>query len=134
MAKAGRKMRSKRLPEIPENWQSFLLSLLFHMLLPLLPLLIESWIRGTLGNHAITIVAAIYAMSISVSSKSRIFFGLYIFIGFMFSFAYGVTLVNEHALSNLAQYAFISITFVFLTHAGERWNAHVIDGEPYWNF
>lgn len=123
-----------RIPSMPDNWQNFLLSIMFHMFLPLLPLIIELWITNNVKGDSIAIVAALYALSIGVSSRNKVLFGVCIVIGVVFSFAYGVSFINQQALSNLVQYSSVSIFSVFLAHAGERWNIHIVDGEKYWNF
>jgi len=125
---------TKKIPSIPSHVENFLLSLLFHMMLPLFPLVIEYWQNGAVKTETLTLLAALYAISIGVSSKSKIIFGLSVIISIVFSVAFGLSSSGTSALVNSEFYASVSIVCIFIMHAGERWNMHVVAKEPYWSF
>jgi cytochrome bd-type quinol oxidase subunit 1 len=123
----------RKIPKVPENWQSFGLSIVFHLLLTVLPLALEYWISRQVSAESLMLVAALYAISVSVSSTSRLFFGLGIVTGMVFAVAFGAISGGQQLLHSefLASWSIIAI---FVIHACERWNLHIVDGNPYWNF
>ena len=123
-----------RIPSIPVHMENFILSIMFQMLLPLFPLFFEYWQSGGIKAETLTLLAALFAVSIGVSSRSKMLFGISIIIGIIFSVAYGLSTNTSAPLVNSEYYAGGSIIIIFLIHAGERWNLHVIDKQPYWNF
>jgi hypothetical protein len=125
---------AKKIPSIPYHIESFLLSLLFHMILPLFPIVLEYWQNEMIKTETLTLLAALYSISIGISSRSRIIFGLSIVISIVFSVAFGISSGGKVILVNSDIYAATSIFCIFIMHSGERWNIHVVAKEPYWNF
>lgn len=123
-----------RIPSIPVHIENFILSILFQMFLPLFPLFFEYWQTGVIKTETLTLLAALFAVSIGVSSRRKILFGISIIIGIIFSVAYGLSSNTSTPLVNSEYYAGGSIIIIFLMHAAERWNLHAIDKQPYWNF
>jgi hypothetical protein len=125
---------AKKIPGIPPHIENYLLSLLFHMTLPLFPLVLEYWQNGGVKTETLTLLAALYSISIGVSSRSKIIFGLSVIISIVFSVAFGLSSGGTSVLVNSEFYAATSIVCIFIMHAGERWNIHVVAREPYWSF
>lgn len=129
-------MPHKRIPGINKEWTDFLTCLLLHMLLPLLPLVFESALSGGApSGSTLAITAALYAMAIGLSSENKAMFGLCILIGVIFSVVYGVLSVPSHKdIAGIIPGSSISIALVFLIHACERYNRHVVDCRPFLAF
>ena len=60
----------KPITDIPSEWRHFGASLAFTIVLPLVPLLIESWYENRITAQSLTLATAIYAATIGVSSKN----------------------------------------------------------------
>ncbi|WP_241233387.1 hypothetical protein [Escherichia coli] len=107
-------------------------SIVLFVVLPLLPLLFEAAINKshipTLQSSTIT--AAIYALSIGVSSKNTLVFSMGIAIGIILSCFYGF--VSADAINHTLGYltSFIAIILIAVTHMTERYNKHMVDCEP----
>jgi len=117
-------------------WDTFLMSLIFALILPLVPLGIERWITGALGAGSLVSAAAIYVVAIGVTSRSRGIFALSILGGVFLSAGYGVALSLEPG-SRIAQIetaSWASIGLVFLLHGLERYQRHVVLLEPFLEF
>jgi len=131
---AGKPAGARRIPGIPDPWQHFLLCLVFHILLPLLPLGIEWWSRGKLSTGSATLVASLYAIGIGGSSRSRLLLGLGIVVSIIFAVAFGCSLAVNGSLRQSVASAEIAILFMLLCHTGERYNRHVAEQMPFWKF
>ena len=126
---------AKRIPGINQEWSNYLTCILLHMLLPLLPLLFEAWaLGGSPSESTLAITAAIYAMSIGLSSENKAMFGLCIMVGVIFSAVYGQVSVSKNPTPDVGIYAALAILFVFVIHAAERYNRHVVDCRPFLDF
>ena len=120
------------------------------MATPLLPITIEGLMTGSTSDKSMTLTTAMYALSIGRSSQSVLMFFVTLTIGIIFSMVFGYT-AAEYSVgqANLAGgptnptpnqssqvwfYAFWSVVFIFIVHAMERYNRHVVDREPYTRF
>ena len=119
---------------LPEHWENFLLSVLLHMLFPLLPLLFELWLGGEITDKSLNLMAAVYAISIGVSSRSKLLFGICIAISFIFSFAFGISSSELDDLKMSGFLSSISIGIIFIIHIIERYNRHVEERDNFLNF
>ena len=132
--------------EIPEHWQQFLLCLLFHLLLPLTPIVIEYFTIGYIKTSTLTISAAMYAISVGTSSKSPLEFGTWIAGSIIFAVMFGVHSSNElriepaelnstlSAWNNSKTSAVIFMLMVLVIHGIARYNRHIIYRQPFWEF
>jgi len=75
-----------------------------------------------------------YAISIGMSSRSRLIFGAGVVISIIFAVAYGMLLGQAPPLTNCGKLALGAIVFVFVFHGLERYNKHVADQEPFFEF
>jgi hypothetical protein len=127
--------------------------LLAHLTLPLIPLLLELWIAKSVALESLYLVAAIYAVSISVSSRRGLGLLAGVVLGLVLCAGYGV-LANQRVLAAAATtsapqvnaalmqpgvmggrwFPAIAILVVFILHAIERYKRHVNDKERYWPF
>ncbi|MBK5073626.1 hypothetical protein I2492_09940 [Budviciaceae bacterium CWB-B4] len=114
----------------------FLTCIILHMLVPLLPLILELWkTHGTATDATLAITASMYSISIGLSSRNKAIFSFCIFISILFSMAFGFILSNAADSLPLVKYgSFATILLVFGIHACERYNKHVVECVPFWNF
>lgn len=124
----------KHIRGLPERWQNYFLSLLFHMFLPLIPLLFEFWKTGLVGIKSLMLATSIYSISISVASRSKLFFGVGVLVGLFFAGAYGLSFADPSPLAYGVEISCSAIFSIFTIHSLERWNIHVVAREPYWLF
>lgn len=132
---------ARRIPGLPEHWQHYVLCLVFHLLLPLLPLGVELLVAQKVSVSSLSLSVAMYSISIGGSSKSRLQFGLSVVICIAYSIVFGLTVPGAPAaaqvsqtLANSSGYGAWALLFIFVYHALERYNRHVVDRAPYWEF
>ena len=130
------------IPGLPNHWQHFLLCVLFRMLLPLLPLVIEYLITGAASEKTATLIAAIYVISIGSSSRSSLQFGLLMIVGVLDAVAFGFVVGQSPIPSSrnltlvgyATVFAFWCVVAAFILHVLERYNRHVAERMPFWEF
>ena len=77
--------------ELPLNWQHFLASIIFVVVFPLLPVLIEWWQSSyQVGSKTLTITVALWTIAVGVSSKQMFTFAVCVFISVIFAVVFGV--------------------------------------------
>jgi hypothetical protein len=119
----------------PSRWaQDFILCILLHLLLPLLPLGLELWITGRLGAKSVSLAAAMYSVSIGISSRSRALFGFAIAISLLYSMAYGFLVGGASGLRYVEWVTGVGLALIFITHLLERYNRHVVERTPFLEF
>lgn len=123
-----------RIPTLPDYWQNFFLCLLLHMIVPLLPLILEFWHTKSVSETTVLLAAAMYTIGIGISSQSRLLFGLAVVASIAYSFAFGVATGQHYFLPASGISAWCGIGAVFLVHALERYNRHVVDRTPFLEF
>lgn len=116
-----------------DQWGDYVMCLLMHMALPLLPLMFE-WLvtQAPPSGRTVTLTTSLYAISIGLSSKNKMIFSLCLFIGIVFSVLFGLSHAPKPA--DVASFSYMAIALVFVTHAAERYNRHVIDCRPFLEF
>ncbi|MCI3911534.1 hypothetical protein MQC82_18465 [Pseudomonas viridiflava] len=126
---------ARRIPALPDEWGDLFTCVLLHMLLPLLPLLIEAWMKGSPTESTAAITASMYSIAIGLSSRNKAMLGFCITISIIFSVVFGVVSASQASqLNDVKFYSGLSIFFVFLIHIFERYNRHVVDCIPFWDF
>ena len=113
---------------------NFLACVLLHLLLPLLPVLIELLLREGVGTATLTLTAALYSMSIGLSSKNVAMFALCVLVGLIFATLFGSVALRDGPDTLVRVASIASIGVVFLIHALERFNRHVVDCAPFFEF
>jgi hypothetical protein len=125
--------KNSKIPGIPNYWENFWVSILLHLLLPLFPLAIELIQNGIISKNSLVLAASMYTISIGVSSRSRLMFAFTIATSVFYAFLYGI--VSGQSTTTIAEPAsIIGILATFIVHAGERYNRHVVDRAPFWEF
>ena len=129
--------RRKRAPEIPNDWQQFILSILYVSIVPLIPLILELWFNGTISDTTLLITTAIFSVTIGASSKNSILFGIGIFCAIIFSSAFGVALKLKGSQNNIEGTSIVCVIvliILIILNAWDRWNRHMVDQEKFWDF
>ena len=157
-------MQFPKIPGLPDAVQNFLLYLFLFMALPLIPVALEFVIMKRITEQSLMITTAMYAIGIGIASRSKALFGITVLICIFFSSLFGVVMHAEHGkkelvhtviekqkvgdksqvdgiqrlnddeLPQLAWFAYGAIVFVSMIHAAERYNRHVFDGKPVFEF
>jgi hypothetical protein len=124
--------------------QAFWSSFIFLLVLPWIPLFAEWGLTGDVRPSSWQIFAALDALGLGVSSRNEALFGLGVLLAILFSLAYGGILSMENVDGAEPGVGFNSefwrlVTMIvsiamFLAHLGERYNRHVYDEEPFFQF
>lgn len=123
----------RRFPKLPKHWEDFLLSLVFVLLLPLLPIIIEYWRSQKVEIAELLLTASMYAIGVGATSSSRLMFVFTIIMGVCFAFAYGSVKGSQNVLPLSDMLAYASIGLIFIIHTLERYNIHIVDMKT-WEF
>ncbi len=118
---------------ISKPWEYFVISILFSLVLPLLPLPIEFYITHGIKPESMTMAIAIYAVSIGVTSRSQVIFGVCVLVGVVFAVAYGVSVkAPDQSPATWVSWAIVGL--VFIMHGIERYQRHVQQRTPFLEF
>src|SRR5262245_61904662 len=101
---------------LPPHWQEYLACLLLHMLLPLLPIVLELCSKGNISDNTITLSTAMYAITIGVSSVDLSLLSLTIFISILYSAAFGMVVSKSSSLYGVSSASFVTIILIFVVH------------------
>lgn len=115
-------------------WQNFLACIALHMLLPLLPLLLELWFAGKVEAKSAALTAALYSMAIGLSSQFIGLLGVGFAFGFVFSAVFGYLSTEPPGLEHALDASAAATLFMFVMHAIERYYLHVRWKEEFFEF
>jgi hypothetical protein len=118
---------------ISDGWQNFIICVILHLGLPLLPIALEAWFAGQVEAKSAALTAALYSMAIGLSSRSVALFGFGILMCVLFSAAFGF-LSRQSTLAGAEVASYLGILVIFIVHAVERYNRHVVDRIPFLKF
>lgn len=121
----------KQIGGLPSHWEDFISCLLMHMLFPFLPLFIELLLTQSVDRKSLYLFAAMYPVSIGISSYNRLQQQAAFVIGIIFAVVYGVMVGGGPQMQNGEAFAAWSIGAIFLIHLVERYNRHVVDRTPF---
>jgi len=117
-----------------EKVQEYLLCIMFQLVLPLLPVAFELWLKNSLSEKSLMISVAIYAISIGNTSRNKLLFGFSVFISIIFSVCFGIVLGGGASPPNSVLSAEVSLGFIFLASAIERYTIHITEETKCWAF
>ena len=126
--------RGRPIPGVPEHVEQYGLCILFHLLLPLLPLGIELAALGHVEPKTLLLFLAIYPLGIGVSSRSSLMLGFTIVIGIWYSIFFGMSAGSLQLRPEILLIGYLCIIAVIGIHSCERYNRHVIARELFWHF
>ena len=128
----------RKIPGIPDYWQQFFVCVIFHMILPLSPIIIDLWLKNPFSEKSIILAASMYSISIGVSSRNILLFGAATVISLILAVAFGFISAPQTPSnlipSNLGLITIICTISIFISHIFERYNRHVVGREPFLNF
>ena len=136
--------KPKPIPGISDEVSDFLTCIILHMLLPLLPLIIEFWkTKGEPSDATLAISASMYSIAIGMSSRNTAIFSIGVFVSILFSIVFGMLNgpIGSNSLNNatcclvhVRGASFFTMILIFIMHACERYNKHVVECIPFWDF
>ncbi len=115
------------------NIQQFVISILVILLLPLGPLIMEHLLINECTDSSLTITAAIYSVTVLVTSQSLMYLIGSIFPCMAFTGFYSFILGGHH-IPNIWIWATVTILAVAIVHIVERYRRHIINGEVFSTF
>lgn len=114
--------------------QNFIASLLFHVLLPFAPLLVEYWQDQVVSRPSLLLVGAVYSFLVGVSSENVSIFAICFVIGILFALASGNLGSEPTDYVWFRSTTFYTIALVSFIHAVERFYRHVVQEKPIFMF
>ena len=129
--KATEKKTQRRKIALSKEMQVFGCVLLLQLHLPLVPLFLELWTNLTVEPRNVVLTASIYVISIGLSSRNILQLSAGIFASIIFAATYGIMLNPNSKPWGAGWIAFCAIEVAIVFHSFERYNRHVVEGEPY---
>lgn len=129
--------RRLRIWGLPEHWQEYLCCLVLHIVAPVLPLALERVLSGRIRDESVLLWLAMYAIAIGITSASKLLLACTMMVGFFYSAAYGWSAAGmraTEAFGGVVTAAWWVALFIGGVHALERFNRHVADRNPFWEF
>jgi hypothetical protein len=122
----------RAVPGLPDYWQQFGICVLFHFLVPLLPLF-GLWFMGQhITEHEFLLTAAIYVLAIGTSSKSKLIHALSYVFALLFTIACGRPADPQGRIPGSEKWlAVVAFLAVIVPHLIERYNRHVVLRAPF---
>lgn len=118
------------------HWQEYLSCIVMHLVAPFAPLFLEWFLTEQVEAKSWCLFVAMYALAIGITSSSKLMFGITLLVGIVFSAFFGA--VSKGALpasgAQLERMAIWVLAFIVVIHALERYNRHVVDRAPFWEF
>lgn len=127
-------MPTPQIPPLPKPFQHFGVSLLFVIILPLVPVGLEAWIKPAITATTITLAASMYAVTIGTSSRSPLLLALGVVSGLAFGMLFGAALQSGTMPPYTVVAATITILAVAVVHCCERWDRHACKQERFLEF
>lgn len=126
----------RRVPGMPDHWQQFFACVIFHMILPFSPILIEFFLMNNpISEKSITLSASMYVLSIGVSSRNILIFCAASVISVAFAVAFGFIsapqILPNQIPSNLNLITLMFMVAISIPYISERYNRHVVSQEPF---
>lgn len=120
---------------IKANWEHFIASVIFAVLFPLLPLVIEACLGEKLTDSSVLIGAIMYCSALSVVSNSVSTFGFGFVVSIILAMLFGITFYNGSAAPGYGrEVAMLCIAGFGLAHIFQRYNQHVVLGQDFISF
>lgn len=150
VSKQKRKWRKEIWRKI--SWQNYGLSLIFIGIVPLLPIVIELFVRGDVAESSLFITAAIYSIAIGLASNNRFYFGFFLVASILESAVYGAVangvithpvtgrIIGIKIVSNSSsglsdcKALFVAILIPFGSLMVERFSRHILIREEFFEF
>lgn len=116
---------------LPKRWQNFLSCSIVYLIIPLCPIIFSLIKNNKVSESDILLSAAMYTITIAISSKERMVFWFGFLAGLVLSFAYGNAANPEESIGNGRLFGVISICLFFSLHLLERYYRHILYNEDF---
>lgn len=126
--------KSWRIPGPSPRWQNFLVCVLLLMVFPTAPLWLELWRTRAISESTIAMVAALYSITIGISTRNKLLTGWAFFSSFFYMGAFGMTVNSGQPLYESKIIGLAGIGVLFILHLLERINRHLLAREPFLYF
>jgi hypothetical protein len=123
---------------------AFWSSVVFLLLFPWVPLLAEWGATGGVKSSSLQIFVALYGLGLGAASRDEVMFSFGLLVAIIFSISFGSILAMEHAEVAKPGGGFIGAFWwgvtmfvgvaLFIMHAAERYNRHVYDENPFFEW
>jgi hypothetical protein len=138
-----------RIQERMSPWGHYWACLVFHMIFPFIPILVEYFVANEVSELSMTLATAMYSIAIGTSSRSMSLFSMSLCIGFIFTSLFGMLEYQKSIppallgqipskrppmIPNYGILAFFSSLLIFVSHAIERYRRHVVDRNRFIEF
>ncbi len=114
--------------------EEYLLCILFHMLLPFLPLVIEAAELRHIEPKTLLFFFSVYPLNLGVSSQSRLLFGMTVAISIVYATLFGAVSGNITIASSAYTAGYGIVAAAMILHSYERYRHHVTNGVPFLKF
>ena len=117
------------------KWQDFFTSVLLTLCVPLLPLALEWFLSSNVSSRSLVLAAAMYVLAKGLISKHKIIFTCSVIAGLILAFLSGLCHVEHYQLPDgVRGFAMSCIALTFILHLSERFEVHMVHGEPFFKF
>jgi hypothetical protein len=123
-----------RFLEMPSHWEQYSCCLVMHVALPFLPLGLEWIFSGSIEEKSVLLFVAMYAMAIGITSSSLLALFLTLIVGLVYCAGFGFVSSGKSATVLGGTVAMVVLGAIVIIHAFERFNRHVTDRSPFWEF
>lgn len=108
--------------------------MLFHLLFPFVPLAVELVVLGRVEQRSLLLFLALYSLSIGMSSRSQLMFGVTIALGMIYAICFGLATAGAELAEPVRVSGHVALILIVLVHVCERYNRHVVDRIHFWEF
>ena len=125
---------AKRIRGLPDYWEQYLSCMLMHIAAPFLPLVLELLFSSKIEGKSLLLFIAMYALAIGITSASKLVFSLTLLTGFVYCATYGWVVKGGDPEALTGWVAVFVLAAIIIVHGLERYNRHVVDRAPFWEF
>lgn len=124
--------KKNTLREFGDSISALICCALFHILTPLLPLIIDYFLNHRIIKENLFITVVGYSIALAISSKWLWFFCVGVFISLVYSLFYGLSGSNSNIDND--NYTIYVILALIGCHAIERFYRHLMLKAPFFEF
>jgi hypothetical protein len=114
--------------------QNYVASIVFRLVLPLMPLAIAGVYDHDILARALIVTASMYAITQGMATKNLAIFAINFVTGLFMIALYGSVDARRSAFSLVSLMPFVAIFGTMLMHLFERYYRHMVDHEPIFLF
>jgi hypothetical protein len=128
----------------PSHWEQYGICLLLHLTWPVLPLALERLLTGHLPPTSVMLTAFMFSIGVGISSRNQLQYAFSLVVGVITAVFFGFAVHANSVKHEAEQQQFITnadnlfvwiagtiMALMFLLHACERYNRHVVERTPF---